>query len=195
MGTCSVDFIELKSKNIYFLLHFGPSDFRHWALNTHFFPSDFFFLLSYFRQMQNTLTQCRLCDKRNTSTSWFYFLISVSTCPAAQFHAKSMPPIASHISYSRCCLTVCARAVLPITASHLGVCVIASCNFTLRIRFTKWDKNLPESCRSPKNHRDSGGYRADPGTMRIHCRSQILLYHEMSQHINYKRDYPSLKVK
>lgn len=135
-------------------------------------------------------------DKPNTSTSWFYFLISASTCPAAQFHAKSMHLIASHTSYSRCCLTVCARAVLPITASHLGVCVIASCNFTLRIRFPKWDKkNLAESCRSPKNHRDSGGYRADPSTMRIHCCSQILLYHEMSQHISYKRDYPSLKVK
>lgn len=35
----------------------------------------------------------------------------------------------------------------------------------------------------------------DPGTMRIHSVSQILLYHEMSQHISYKRDYPSLKVK
>lgn len=31
--------------------------------------------------------------------------------------------------------------------------------------------------------------------MRIHSVSQILLYHEMSQHISYKRDYPSLKVK
>lgn len=79
-------------------------------------------------------------DKPNTPTSWFYFLISASTCPAAQFHAKSMHLIASHTSYSRRCLTVCARTVLPITVSHLGVCVIASCNFTLRIRFPKWDK-------------------------------------------------------
>ena len=77
---------------------------------------------------------------------------------------------------------------------HLGVCITANRVSTLRIRFPKWDKNYSKSCCSPKSPRQRG-YQPDPGTRRIHSVSQILLYHEMSQHISYKRDYPSLKVK
>lgn len=72
--------------------------------------------------------------------------------------------------------------------------VIVKCISTLRIRFPKWDKNLPNSHCSPKSGRQ-WGYQPDPSTTRIHSVSQILLWHEMSQHISYKRDYPSLKVK
>lgn len=45
-----------------------------------------------------------------------------------------------------------------------------------------------------QNQVDSGVISQTPAP-REYSVSQILLWHEMSQHISYKRDYPSLKVK
>lgn len=90
-------------------------------------------------------------------------------------------------------MTVYGYCGLPIAGFHLRVCVIVNCISTLRIRFPR-DKNLPKSCCSPKSPRQQG-YQPNPGTMRVHSVSQILLYHEMSQHISYKRDYLSLTEK